>query len=59
MCFRFRLCRMNDSWSSYEDLEEWSSMLNATFWIDKNETYSENDGTSFKHDFLRKIKENK
>ncbi|KAL2741024.1 RYamide receptor-like isoform X1 [Vespula squamosa] len=34
---------MNDSWSSYEDLEEWSSMLNSTFWINKNGTYSEND----------------
>ncbi|XP_035735404.1 neuropeptide Y receptor type 1-like isoform X3 [Vespa mandarinia] len=34
---------MNDSWLSYEDLEDWSSTLNNSFWINKNGSYGEND----------------
>lgn len=49
---------MNDTWSSYNDLEEWS-LNNDTFLINKNESYGEDDGTTFKHYFLREIKENK
>lgn len=58
MCFRFPRCKMNDTWSSYNDLEEWS-LNNDTFLINKNESYGEDDGTTFKHYFLREIKENK